>query len=440
MRFIVLCLSLFLCSLTYAEDSTDIARAEKTISIAKKPHDQDIANRVQRILNVTGWFTNLKVTCQEGVVTLNGQTQKRAHSEWAESLAQDTDEVVAVINNVEIEKPRWLDLTPAQEETESLGKKVIAFLPYLLTSLLVMVVFSFLGVLVSQLARNMAGRRTQNVLLVELVSRMAALPMFILGLYLVLQVCGLTGIAVTVLGGTGAFGLIAGFAMQNILANYFAGIMLSLRNPYTVGDVITVAGQTGVVQKLTTRGTILVDFDGTHIIIPNSTIYNSIIMNQTSNPKTRVKFQVPITYGDSPAKAREHILRILSSTKGVLKDPESSVLVNDLQAGLVQINTLFWISSNDTSADKIKSVVLEQVREKLLAEGFRLPAHIHQLAFPLGIPQSAVHRAKSEKKAADERPSTAPEIQSDKSELLRQASQGRDLEIGRNLNKPSTES
>ena len=287
-----------------APDSTPIARAEKNIPIAFAPHDGEIAQRLTRILKVTGWFTDLHVQCREGVVTLSGVAQAPNQSQWAEALARDTDEVVAVINNITVQRGSLLDLTPAEKETENIAKRAVAFLPYLVSSILVILLFSFLSKIVTKLARHTAEARLDNVLMVELVSRLAALPVVIMGLYLILRLCGLTGIAATVLGGTGAIGLIAGFAMQNILANYFAGLMLSLRNPYTTGDVITVAGQTGVVQKLTTRGTILVDFDGNHIIIPNSTIYNNIIVNATSNPKTRVKFTVGISYNDLVAKAR----------------------------------------------------------------------------------------------------------------------------------------
>jgi small-conductance mechanosensitive channel len=97
----------------------------------------------------------------------------------------------------------------------------------------------------------------------------------------------------TLLGGTGVVGLVAAFAIKNILENYFSGIMLSLRRPFIVGDVIEVAGERGTVYTLSTRGTTLIDFEGTYIFIPNSTVMNSIIKNHSSGTRSKAAKTLP---------------------------------------------------------------------------------------------------------------------------------------------------
>lgn len=254
--------------------------------------------------------------------------------------------------------------------------------------------------------------------MVEMIAKAFALPVVLLGLYLVLRISGLTGIAVTVVGGTGALGLIVGFALKNILENYFSGIMLSVSNPYLVGDVITVHGNRGVVQKLTTRGTLLVDFDGNHIIIPNSTIYGNTVVNETANPSTRVKFQIGISYDESPKRVREIILAAIKEAKDVLEKPESHVLITEFGATTIIYDVFFWIDSRKSSSSRMKSLVMELVGLKL-SEVF--PSAEHPEASP-------VHDQRDARRRLSE---TETSIESQG--LLKEASRGRSIEHGNRL-------
>lgn len=368
----------------HTAEANGLTRTEQNVPIPQTPADRQIAARLKRILLATGRYPDIDISSREGVVTLRGHVSDVAQAKWAEDLSRSTTGVVAVLNDLETRKARWLDLTPARTETESLARKIMAFLPYLVTSLLILAVFLFLARLNAALGRRVAGRRLNNPLLIEIVSKLFALPVMLLGLYLVLRVCGLTGIAVTVLGGTGAIGLVAGFAMKNILENYFAGVLLSIRNPYTVGDVIEVAGKLGIVQELTTRGTILADFDGNHIIIPNSTIYQNVITNLSANQTLRLHFQLGIGYSDSIHEARERILGVLRGARAVLQSPEPLVLVEDFASGSVMFGVYFWIEPKKVNGGVVKSEIMETVKTDLEQRGFTLARDVRLVAFAPG--------------------------------------------------------
>ncbi len=261
------------------KESSGIARSEKDVPVPQPKPDSAIAQRLTRILTLTGWFENLKVTSQEGIVTLSGKVSAVSQRDWAVDLANDADGVVAVINKVEIAEGGWFDLTSTKNELKSLWKSFFAFIPHLVIALVILSFSVVLFRIFSGLNKKFWATRITNPILTEVVGKLGALPILLLGLYLVLQVLGLTGLAFTLLGGTGALGLIAGFAFKNILENYFSGIMLSLRKPFVIGDMIEVAGEKGIVFKMTTRGTTLIDAEGKHILIPNSTIFTSIIRN-----------------------------------------------------------------------------------------------------------------------------------------------------------------
>ena len=199
-------------ALEISDTAAGISRSKQSIQVPHEPRDSQIAVRIQRILEATKWFTNPKVESLEGIVTLKGSVAQKAQKEWAENLARDTEGVVAVINTIEIPTGEWFDLRPAEQETRDLIKRATGFTPYLLASILVMIVVAFAAVFAARLGRRAAKRRFTNSLMIELIAKLFALPVILLGLYLVLRISGLTGVAVTVLGGTGALGLVAGFA------------------------------------------------------------------------------------------------------------------------------------------------------------------------------------------------------------------------------------
>ena len=118
----------------------------------------------------------------------------------------------------------------------------------------------------------------------------------------------------------------------------------------------------------------------------------------------------------------------------MIKEPEPLVLVSDFLPNAVQISAYFWILSKDTSGDKLKSLILEKVKETLLAEGFTLPAATQQLAFAAGIPElGKLHGPMKEKRGEIGKDKPKEEIHSQNAQLLREASKGRDIDHGREI-------
>jgi small-conductance mechanosensitive channel len=138
--------------------------------------------------------------------------------------------------------------------------------------------------------RRLLQPRLAVALLREVIARSVGVLVFILGLYLVLRIAGLTRLALTMLGGTGLLGLVIGIAFRDITENVLASILLSVQRPFRVGDLVDIAGVIGYVQQLNVRTTVLMALSGHHVQIPNATVYKSIIRNYTSNPNRREDF------------------------------------------------------------------------------------------------------------------------------------------------------
>jgi small-conductance mechanosensitive channel len=213
-----------------------------------------------------------------------------------------------------------------------------------------------------------------------------AVFVLILGVYLVLRVSGLTRLAITVLGGTGLFGLVVGIAFRDIAENYLASILISVRRPFQIGDLIQVAEHWGIVQAVTTRGTLMITFEGNHIHIPNSIIYKSIVNNYTANPNLRLEFTIGIGYDDAIPLAQEVGVRVLREHPAVLADPEPLVLVEELATSTVVLKLLFWVDVREHSMFKVRSAVIRLVKRAFQDAGISLPDEAREIIFPRGVP------------------------------------------------------
>ncbi len=213
-----------------------------------------------------------------------------------------------------------------------------------------------------------------------------AIPVLIIGLYLVLQISGLTSLALTVLGGTGIAGIIIGFAFRDIAENFLASLLLSMRNPFHSGDLVRIGDNEGIVTNLNTRSTVLLTLDGNHVQIPNAAVFKSVIVNFSSNPSRRAEFLVGIGYDDRTSAAQSVIEDVLSAHPAVRNDPAPFVVVDELAASTVNLRIFFWFDSSTYSPIKLRSALMRQTKQALLANGISMPDEAREIIFPQGLP------------------------------------------------------
>ncbi|WP_417385772.1 mechanosensitive ion channel domain-containing protein [Gimesia sp.] len=406
-RMLVFLLAMGVCSLVCVaqektpEQPTEPPPAEslpapKAVNVTPEVADSEISTRLTRILKATEWFEAPRVEVQDGVAFLSGTTDDEKYRQWAGDLSRNTQDVVAVVNRIEITQPDLFDLSASYGTVKSILRKSVQSIPIILAALLVLL-FTFLAMFIAgHIADFTLLRRFQNKLLRGVVRKGLLLLVFLLGIYLVLQIAGLTRLAATVLGGTGLFGLIVGIAFRDIAENFLASILISMQNPFRYGDLIEVEGIQGFVQRVNTRGTLLMSLDGNHIQIPNAIIYKSKILNFTSNPKVRLDFMVGVGYDVPLNEAQSLAKEILESHPAVLDDPEPTVLVESLGSSTVNLRLYYWIDGHQYSVLKVNSSMMRLVKTKFEEQGFSMPDDAREVIFPQGVPVTMVSAEETE--------------------------------------------
>jgi small conductance mechanosensitive channel len=360
-------------------------QAPAKVDVAPVARDSEIHERLLSILKATDWFTDVAVEVEEGIVFLDGHTADEQYRTWAGDLAQNTQDVVAVVNRIDVAAPSPWNFGPVWQEFLGLGDALARGLPTLILAVVVLPLAWGAGKLTASLLRAAERPRITSRLLREVIVRGAGALVFLLGLYLVLRLAGLTRLAVTVLGGTGLLGLIIGIAFRDITENFLASIFLSIQHPFREGDLVEIDGRLGLVQRLTSRTTVLMTLDGNHVQIPNATVFKTTIHNYTSNPNRREDFLVGVGYGDLIPHAQEIALQVLAEHPAVLKEPEPWVLVDNLGSATVNLRVYFWLDGSKHSWLKVRSSVIRQVKRAFQDAGISLPDEAREVILPQGV-------------------------------------------------------
>ena len=181
-------------------------QSQQPVSVNPTASDSEIADRLTRILVSTGWFENPRVEVRDGIVMLDGVTGTQEHRRWAGDLATKTEGTVAVVNRIEVDADVRSTFGLAGEELSRLARQAAQTWPLVLVALVIIAVAWLVARLIGALAGRLFANRIQSPLLLAVVTKLFAIPVFLLGVYFVLQVAGLTRLAITILGGTGLAG------------------------------------------------------------------------------------------------------------------------------------------------------------------------------------------------------------------------------------------
>lgn len=137
---------------------------------------------------------------------------------------------------------------------------------------------------------------------------------------------------------------VIGLAMQDVLANIFAGISLQIGKPFRIGDWVTVYNQTGTVISTSWRSTRIKTRDNHVIEIPNSNIAKTEIYNYSvPTPLQRRAIDVGVVYGLPPNDVKKVLIDAALAARGVLNQPEPDVLLTNYGDFAITYRMRYWL-------------------------------------------------------------------------------------------------
>ncbi len=252
----------------------------------------------------------------------------------------------------------------------------------LLLFFLILFVSKIIGRWLGRLTRGGLERSKLNAseLFKNFVENTVTKVIFFVGLIIALQTIGVN--VAPLLAGVGVMGFVVGFALQDTLGNFAAGVMLLLYRPYDIGDVVTVTGETGSVEAMTLVSTTLLTPDNQRLTIPNGSIWGSTIRNITANETRRIDQIFGIAYDDDIEKAEAVMLDVVNSMEHVKSDPGAQVMLMELADSSVNFNVRAWVPTSQYFGTVCE--LRRQMKLRFDKEGISFPfpqqdVHMHQV-------------------------------------------------------------
>ncbi len=167
--------------------------------------------------------------------------------------------------------------------------------------------------------------------------------------------------ALTIIIVAGAFGInatslvavlsVAGLALslsvQNLLTNFFSGIMLLINKPFKEGDFVELGDKVGSVKNIGFFNTVLNTPDNISIAIPNGDLTSAAVKNYSREPNRRVDLTFSASYGAPTGKVKKAIEEAIAMDSRILPEPAPFVRLLSYDASSIKYVTRVWVKNAD---------------------------------------------------------------------------------------------
>ena len=246
---------------------------------------------------------------------------------------------------------------------------VSAYSINIIGAILIFIVGKWLARRIANLLTKLLEKHNVELTLVNFITNLAYYTLIVL---VVVAAAGRLGINTTsFLTIIGAAGLAIGLALKDSLSNFAAGVMLVLFRPFTIGDVVSTAGITAKVEKITIFNTLFCSPDNQLIIVPNNKIISDIITNINAKDTRRVDLTVGISYSDDMLKTKEILARLAEEDSRVLTDPAPTIAVAELADSSVNLVYRPWVKTGDYW--DVRFDLTEKIKNSLDEAGISIP-------------------------------------------------------------------
>jgi len=174
--------------------------------------------------------------------------------------------------------------------------------------------------------------------------------------------------------------LAIGFAMQDVVKNFVAGVFIYTDEPFRVDDWVEWDGNSGIVEDISLRVTRVRTFDNELLTVPNSNLTDGVIKNPVAKDKLRQQFLFGVGYDDDIDEATEIIVEEAEAHENILDDPGVTVRLTELGDSYVGLKSRFWIA-NPSRSDfvKTRSEYVQSVKERFDEAGIDIPYPVRTL-------------------------------------------------------------
>ena len=174
------------------------------------------------------------------------------------------------------------------------------------------------------------------------------------------------------LGAIGLGGVAIAFALQDMIENLIAGVMLQTRRPFRRGHLVQTGQHEGKVEDVNMRTTVLRTFDGERVLVPNASVLRNPIINYSQRGARRTTLKIGLGYDTDLVKAKELLVHAVAGADGVRSHPEPAAWVEEFGPSGIDVSVRFWHAPDTVLGTRDAAAVA--IKQALDDAGIELPS------------------------------------------------------------------
>lgn len=259
---------------------------------------------------------------------------------------------------------------------------IIINLPDLLLATLVLVSGILLTSRIQRYFYRLISRFSDKVTVNRFLSKIATAVFFLVVLFIVLNILGLSTALTTLLGTAGVAGLAVGLALQDPIVNLFAGVMMSVRSFFKIGDLVETNGFFGTVQKISLRSTTISTPQGQEVILPNKSVYQNPVKNYSISGVRRIDLSCGISYGDDLKKVKKIAVEAVDAAVDYDREKAIDFFYTEFGSSSINFILRFWTNTGSQSHYlQLQSDAIVAIKQAFDANDITIPFPIRTLDF-----------------------------------------------------------
>ncbi|WP_341215861.1 mechanosensitive ion channel [uncultured Wocania sp.] len=266
---------------------------------------------------------------------------------------------------------------------ESWLTTIIEYLPNFALAIFVLITAYFVAKYVNNITYKLVSKRVQQESVAQIISRISAVVLVIVGLYISLGILNLSKTLTSLLATAGVAGLAIGLALQNTLSNTVAGIVLSFRKKIQIGNWVETNGFSGEVIDINLKEFVLKEADNNIVIMPNKMILENPLKNYSLTTKMRVAIECGVGYESDLEQVKALTKETIANAFDQVESPED-VEFYFTEFGDSSINYLcrFWIDA-ESMLEKLraKTTAIIEIKKAYDKAEINIPFPIRTLQF-----------------------------------------------------------
>lgn len=248
----------------------------------------------------------------------------------------------------------------------------------LLTALLIVIMAKVTASIVGRSLEKLLESRGLDRGLRFATAKIARYVIVIVGVFVAIGTLGIDTGAIMAGGAVLLVGI--GFGLQKLAENFISGLLVLIERPIKKGDFIDAGGVLGTVEDIGLRATLVTSRDGVQVIVPNSNLMSSTVINYSApSPERRFEIPIGVAYGTNLDHAVRVIVDVANAEPKVMREPAAEVRHMGFGDNSISLILLVWI------ADAKEDLIVGSKLRFALDRAFRQ----HNISIP--FPQRDVH-------------------------------------------------